>query len=106
MKFNIEKMMQEPTIDWKSFWIDTVDEITHEIIKEMHLEDSLEVVLVKDEYGFGNFKMGTIEFMCTLDVAEFVKIISFRNLAKAKKTSHFFSIDYAIPQRSIPANQS
>lgn len=54
MKFDLEKMIKKPTIDGQTFWIDTVDEITKEIMQAMHSEGPLEVALVQieDEFGY------------------------------------------------------
>jgi len=53
MRYNVEKVLKNPTIDGQTFWVDTLTELVEEMDEELHTDDPLQVALTQRESEFG-----------------------------------------------------
>ena len=69
MRYNVEKVLKNPTIDGQTFWVDTLTELVEEMDEELHTDDPLQVALTQRESEFGFMNQEVVGFSEILDSA-------------------------------------
>ncbi|XP_024016353.1 uncharacterized protein LOC112089829 [Eutrema salsugineum] len=67
LKFNVKEMMKKLTIEGQVFYIETMDELSDELLEELNLKDHLQIALTKEHGEYGHLEDETLGFMKLLD---------------------------------------
>ncbi|XP_024004992.1 uncharacterized protein LOC112082123 [Eutrema salsugineum] len=92
MNFDMDKLMKKPTIDGKTFYVDTLTGFAEEMFQEMHPADLLERALISSASKAEHLDEITASYVKMLDASEQVMQLVAQGepievLAKAKKIS-------------------
>uniref|UniRef100_A0A1J3FJJ7 Aspartic peptidase DDI1-type domain-containing protein n=1 Tax=Noccaea caerulescens TaxID=107243 RepID=A0A1J3FJJ7_NOCCA len=67
LKFDIKDVMKKPTIEGQLFWVETLDQLADEYLKELAAEDQLQLTLTKEPEEKSYFNTVQLEYARLLD---------------------------------------